>query len=354
MTGIRADLVRGGTSRGVFVHLDDLPTGRAERDRLVLALLGTPDPMQVDGLGGGHSSTSKLVAVRASTAPGADLDYLFLQVGIDEPVVDDSGNCGNLSYAVGPWGIERGLAAPGAVRLRNLNTGRILVSTARPGPGPGPYPTGTSVDVDHLDPAGADGRHALPTGSAVDHWRWRRGTLPVTVADVTSPVLMVRAEDLGRTGHESRAALAADTELLADLERVRAELAAELGHTGPGGPSRAVPRIAILAGPRSSDRDVETRSVSLQRVHHAVPGTSAMCVAAASRIAGTVACDVAGGVTGPGPATVRVGHLRGVLEVRTDAHGAAAGRRIGSVGVTGTARTLLTGTAQVPHGEERP
>lgn len=178
--------------------------------------------------------------------------------------------------------------------------------------------------------------------------------MPVTVADVTSPVMMVRAADLGLTGRESRAELAADKGLLEDLESVRAELAAELGHTSAGGPSRAVPRVAILSAPTGPGRDVETRSISLQRVHHAVPATSAMCVAAAARIGGTVACDlVSGDAMGEGPGVTRVGHLRGVLEVRTDLAGAGALRRIVSVGGTGTTRTVMTGTALVPLGEER-
>lgn len=357
MTAIRADLVRGGSSKGVFVRLDDLPADVAERDRLVLALLGTPDPMQIDGLGGAQSSTSKLVAVRAAAGPGTDVEYLFLQVGIDEPVVDASGNCGNLSFAVGPWALEKGLVRadpPGVVRMRNLNTGRALVSTSRPDDGAGVYRTGTAVDVDHLDPAGAGGTCALPTGAAVDHRQWRHGTLLVTVVDLTSVVVLVRAADLGLTGRESREDLVARHELLDDLERVRADIADELGLRTPDGPSRSVPRIAILAPPDGPDVDVGTRSISLQRVHHAVPATSAMAVAAATRIGGTVACEIAGGDTGPGSATVRVGHLRGVVEVRTDVDGAGDDVRVASVGVSGTARTLMTGTALVPTRGERP
>ncbi|TCP55250.1 hypothetical protein EV191_102462 [Tamaricihabitans halophyticus] len=358
MTRIRADLVRGGTSRGVFVHLDDLPTDVDTRDRLLVDLLGSPDPLQVDGLGGGASSTSKVVAVRAAQDPEADIEYMFYQVGINERIVDTSGNCGNLSYAVGPWAVEQGLlrgpnSTPERIRLRNLNTGRLLVSTTRPGTGAGPYQTGTAVDIDHIDPAGQDGANVFPTGAAYEYRRWRHGLLPVTIAGIASVVIMIPAGELGLTATESRDELSSRTDLLADLEELRAQVAAELGIGGARGPSRAVPRIAILAAAQLPERDLESRSISLQRAHHAIPGTSAICVAAAARLAGTVPHKIIGAPATPDAATVRIGHPRGQVEIRVETELLEGRQHVTSAGTSSTARTLMTGIAMVPQREDR-
>jgi 2-methylaconitate cis-trans-isomerase PrpF len=348
MSGVSVSLVRGGTSKGVFLDLADLPADRDARDSLALGLMGSPDPMQIDGLGGTHSSTSKVVGVGPSSEAGVHLDYLFLQVGIDEAVVDDSGNCGNLSYAVGPWGTASGHAAYAgqSLVLRNLNTGRRLRSTFMP------VPAGAAVEVrlDHLDPGGAVTGRLLPTGAVTDTWCLRDGReVEVSLVDVTSPVLMLRAEDVGVDGTEDRAGLGARKDLLDELELLRARAAEVCGLVTAGGPSRAVPRVSLLLpATRAPDADLVAVNLSLQRVHHAMPATSAMCVAAAARIPGTVAHVLVGGHD-PGfpPAPVRLRHPRGTVHVSVALSADASGGppHVDHVGATSTTRTLMSGTA---------
>lgn len=353
--GVDVSLVRGGTSKGVFLPLATLPVERSERDAFVLALMGSPDPMQIDGLGGTHSSTSKVVGVAASQDPDVDVEYLFLQVGIDEAAVDDSGNCGNLSYAVGPWAVETGLVEPsdGAVELTllNRNTGRRLRSVFEVVDGvprrngdhvlPGVPGSASPVRVEHLDPGGAVSGRVLPTDSPVGTWVTREGRdVRASLVDVASPVLLVRADDLGLTGREDRAELSSRTSLLETLEDLRQRAAQACGLTGPAETHRAVPRISIVSSAQSDDEDLHTQNLSMQRVHHAVPATTALCVAAAARIEGTVAHDLVAGRTDPD--TVRVGHPRGVVTLHVAQHDDGT---ISAVGATGTSRTLMTGTA---------
>jgi 2-methylaconitate cis-trans-isomerase PrpF len=344
MSGVAVSLVRGGTSKGVFLSLADLPADRNARDSLALGLMGSPDPMQIDGLGGTHSSTSKVVGVGPSSKPGVDLEYLFLQVGIDEAVVDEAGNCGNLSYAVGPWGVGAGHAtyACEPVVLLNRNTGRRLRATFEPAA------AGATVEVrlDHLDPGGAVTGRLLPTGAVSHTWSLRDGReVEVSLVDVTAPVLMLRAEDVGVDGTEDRAKLGARQDLLQELELLRLRAAEACGLVTESGPSRAIPRVSLLLAPAdASDADLVAVNLSLQRVHHAMPATSAMCVAAASRIPGTVAHAVA---RGGDPETVRIRHLRGSVHVSVAVTPDASGGppHVDHVGATHTTRTLMSGTA---------
>lgn len=354
-------LVRGGTSKGVFLHWDDVPADVAERDELVLRLMGTPDPMQIDGLGGSHSSTSKVVVVRRSEEDGVDVDYLFLQVGIDRAVVDTASNCGNLTAAVGPWAVESGLVKVEGdrceLRLRNLNTGvevrsafglvagmpAVLGDAVVEGvPG-----TGAPVELGYVEPGGAVTGRLLPTGSVVDTVAWRGGEIEVSIVDASSLVVFVKSQDLGLLDARTPEQLAGDLVLLADLEELRASVADRLGVHSPVGssiPSPAVPRITIVSTPGAADPvDLRTLSLSLQRVHHAIPSTSLMCTAAAAEIAGTVVHQV----TRPtSAARLVIGHPKGVASVAVDLDDSAEPHLM-SLGVISTARTLLTGTARV-------
>ena len=341
---IAATLMRGGTSKGVFVRGDDLPPAGPERDRFILALMGSPDPMQINGLGGTHSSTSKLMAVSASPEPGVDVDYLFAQIAIDEPVVDYQGNCGNLTTAIAPFAIDEGLLpVPAAERdglvsvvLRNLNTdvrvrARVPVCEGRAAvegdtivsgvPGTGP-----AITTDYLDPGGSVLGAVLPTGRPVDRIELADGTtIEVSIVDVTSPHAFVRAGDV-------------DLGDLERLEAIRAACGAAVGLSSP-----AIPRLAIVGPPRPDDTEADLvgRATSMQRIHHAFPMTGALCTAAATRIDGTIAAQLCRPEGGEG--LVRLRHPKGVVELRVD----VAGGRIHSVGVTRTARRLLRGEAYV-------
>ena len=362
-------VMRGGTSKGVFCRLADLPAAGPDRDRLLLALMGSPDPMQLDGLGGTHSSTSKVVAVGPGREPGVDVEYLFAQVGVDRPVVDLAGNCGNLTAAVGPYALDERLverpvvpagtavsqSGAGAVlMLLNLNTGvRIRATVPLTSGGRAAWAGSTVIDgvpgsgapivSEYLDPAGSVTGKLLPTGSARDAIAGHE----VTVLDVTTPYVFVRAAAFGLSGGESPADLNTRADLLVELERLRAACGAAIGVT-----SAAVPRMILLASPPSggeaADLDVRVLATSMQRVHHAVPITGALCTAAARGLAGTITAEVAGPapeVPG-GSGVVRVGHPKGVVEATVELD--EAGGDVRAVGVVRTARRLLAGTAYVP------
>lgn len=336
---ITTTLMRGGTSKGVFVRAGDLPAEGQDRDRFILALLGSPDPMQIDGLGGTHSSTSKLMAVSPSDEAGVDIDYLFAQIAVDEPVVDYQGNCGNLTTAIAPFAINEGMVETkgdeATLTLRNLNTGvrvraSVPLSDGRAAvEGPlsiaGVPGTGAAITTDFIDPGGSILESALPTGNAVDRIRLPDDTvIDASIVDVTSPHAFVRSSDV-------------DLGDLDRLEVIRSACGARVGLD-----SRAVPRLALVEPPSPDDReaDITGWAVSMQRVHHAFPLTGALCTAAASRIVGTIANEVARHRPGP---EVRLRHPKGVVTLRIDVEG----RTVHSVGVARTARRLLRGEAFV-------
>ncbi|WP_157892191.1 MULTISPECIES: PrpF domain-containing protein [Frankia] len=340
-TAIPLVLMRGGTSKGVFVTDDALPGAGPERDRAILALLGSPDPMQLDGLGGTHSSTSKVVLVRPSEHPGCDIDYLFVQVGIDRPIVDYAGNCGNLTAAAAVYALEEGLLAgdarPGLVRMFNRNLGQRIdaLVPAPPTRGVGPDAvgpegdrpdavgpegdgpegdgpdrdgregdwreearlagmptTGLAVLTEYLDPAGPVTGALLPTGRPRDVLTPSvGGPIEVSLVDLAAPIVFVRAADLGLRGDEAPAALNARPGLLARLESIRAAGAARMGlasdEAAAAVDSPVLPRLTIVSPPPPS-ADLVVRATSLGRAHHACPITTALCAAAAARTAGTL------------------------------------------------------------------
>lgn len=336
---IAATLMRGGTSKGVFVDAADLPPAGEHRDQFILALLGSPDPMQINGLGGTHSSTSKLMAVSVSDHAECDIDYLFAQVGIDQPVVDYQGNCGNLTTAIAPFAIDEGMVATSGdeatVTLRNLNTGVHVRSTVPLAGGraavegdrtvAGVPGTGPAITTDYLDPGGSVLGSVLPTGQPRDQIELPDGTtIEASIVDVTSPHAFVRGADVD-VGDVDR------------LEMIRAACGQAVGLD-----SLAVPRLAIVDPPSDGEADIEGRATSMQRVHHAFPMTGALCTAAAVGLAGTIANEVAAGPN-VDLGTIRLRHPKGVVELRSDVNG----NEVRSVGVTRTARRLFRGDAFV-------
>ncbi len=361
---IRAVYMRGGTSRCLVFHEKDLPPAGPERDRILLAALGSPDPYgrQLNGLGGGISSLSKACIIGASSHPEAQVDYTFAQVEVSRPVVDYTGNCGNCSSSVGPFAIDERLVpvteGETIVRVHNTNTKKLIVAHVPVAGGeaavegdfelPGVAGRGARIALDFLDPGGAGTGRLLPTGRVVD----TVDGVTASLVDATNPVVFVRAKDLGLTGAETPSAIDADTDLSGRLERIRSGAAELMGIPG----SAANPKVAVVApsmgfvaldGVRYAPDQVDllARVISMGNCHRAFALTSAMCLAVAARIDGTVVseCDAS-----RGRSDVRLGHPSGVLPVA-----AAVGAREGQphalrVTVYRTARRLMEGFVRVP------
>ena len=285
----RASLMRGGTSKGLVVRADELPDDRAERDALLLAAMGSPDPRQIDGLGGAHPLTSKIAVVRASNRDDADVDYLFLQVWPDRDEVSDTQNCGNMLAAVGPFAIDEGLVpahqdGQTPVRIWMENTNSLAVAHVPTEDGRARFDGEAGIDgvpgrhapiaIDFLDIAGSACGALLPTGNVTDDIEGVRATC----IDNGMPVVCVAANDLGRTGLESPAELEADRELTARIETIR--LAAgpkmNLGDVA----SKSVPKISLMAPPERAGA-ISTRTFIPHRVHEAIGAFGAVSVAKA-------------------------------------------------------------------------
>lgn len=351
--GIRCALMRGGTSKGAVFLAQDLPSAPAERDGLLLRIMGSPDLRQIDGLGGAHPLTSKVAVVSASSEPGVDVDYLFLQVVVDRPVVTDSQTCGNMLAAVGPFAIERGLVPAGPertdVRVRLVNTGLLAVLRVHTPGGQVSYRgdteitgvPGTAAPVMIVaEPSGAP---LLPTGRSRDEF----AGYTVTCIDNGMPSVLVRAAELGLTGTESPAELEADEQLRHRVRAIRAAGAAALG-IDPDPDATTVPKVVLVARPTRGGA-VTTRSFIPDRVHLAIGVLGAASVAAAVRLPDSVAAEVAA-VAPPGE-PVRIEHPTGFLDVGV-AQGPDAERPVGATSVVRTARLIFDGT--VHPGPARP
>ena len=344
-------LMRGGTSKGAFFLADDLPADPAQRDAVLLAVMGSPDARQIDGIGGADPLTSKVAIIRPSSRVDADVDYLFAQVLVDEARVDLGQNCGNILAAVGPFAIERGLVPvygdSTPVRIFMENTGQVAVAhIATPG-GAVSYTGDTRIDgvpgsgaaivIAFEDVAGSSCGSLLPTGAARD----RFDGVEVTCIDNGMPVVLVRAEDLGRSGYESREQLDADSELKARLESIRLQAGPRMNLGDVS--QRNVPKMCLVAAPRAGG-SIATRSFIPHRCHASIGVFGAVSVATACLIEDTVARPLAH--LQPGPLQrISVEHPSGEfsVEIRQE------GERIVSCGLVRTARLLFEGTVFVPE-----
>ena len=379
---IRAAFVRGGTSRALIFRREELPAADAERDRIFLAALGSPDPAgrQLDGMGGGISSLSKVAVVGPPSRTDADVDYTFGQVEVTRAFVDYRGNCGNISSAIGPFAIDEGLVPAREpetlVRIHNTNTGKLIHARV-PVVGeqaavrgdfvlPGVAGTGARIALDFLDPGGAVTGRLLPTGHAREVLDVT-GLGPVTVSlvDATNPVVFVRAKDLRLEGTERPDLLDDKRGLASCLEAIRGAAAERMGLVADPAEaatrSPAVPKIALVAAPAPFEAldgtlvpaaavDLVGRVVSMGKVHRAFALTAAMCLAVAARIDGTVVHEAAAHpLPGRAEQDVRLGHPSGVLPVAARvSHGAGTAPVAQSVTVYRTARRLMDGFVLVP------
>lgn len=333
---------RGGTSKAVFFHPADLPADIEERDRMLLHVMGSPDPYgrQLDGLGGGLSSVSKAMWIERSSRNDADIDYTFAQVAVDRPVVDYSANCGNMSSAVGQFAIEEGVFpvtdGEATIRMYNTNTDICVHSSFKVEGGqaitagdleiPGVSGTGAPVRLDFMDPSRVTGRGLLPTGNVQDVISAPGfGDLAVSIVDATALGVFVAAEGFGLTGREQTREIEERTDIMAALDVVRREAAVLAGLSEkPQDAPLASPRVALVAPPSSytsldgrkhdaQSFDLAVRMASMETVHRAVMVTGAMCLAAATLIDGSVPNQLASGLGDNGD--VRLGNPSGVTVV---------------------------------------
>lgn len=340
--GIRCLLMRGGTSKGAFFLAEDLPSDRAERDDLLLRIMGSPDPAQIDGLGGAHPLTSKVAVVERSSEPGCDIDYLFLQVAVDEPVVADAQTCGNLLAAVGPFAIERGLvtadAGESVVRIRLRNTGDIAQARFATPDGRVDYDGDETI----AGVPGTAGRIALttrgekpllPTGSSTDDIEGHR----VTLVDNGMPVVLLDADEFGVTGEESPEELESRAELRERIETIRRAAGPRFGLGDVS--AQTVPKMFLLSPPRHGGA-VGTRAFIPARVHPTIGVLMAASVAAGIRIPGAVGSAFA--ALGEGEETL-LEHPGGIFAATVAVTGdAASGWRASSSSVR-TARKIFDG-----------
>ncbi|MEI4488758.1 4-oxalomesaconate tautomerase [Frigidibacter sp. MR17.14] len=342
--GIPCLWMRGGTSKGAYFRAADLPAERDALDRLLLAVMGSPDPRQIDGIGGADPLTSKVAVLSPPSRPDADVDYLFLQVFVDQALVSDSQGCGNILAGVGPAAIERGLVtATGdetVVRIHMLNTGEIAVATVQTPGGRVSYRGETRIDgvpgshaavpLMFTDTAGSMCGALLPTGRAVDCVQG----LAVTLIDNGMPCAILRAADFGLTGRETREALEADEALKARLEAIRLEVGPmmNLGDVR----EKSVPKMTLVSPPVAGGT-ISTRSFIPHRCHATIGVFAAVSVATACTLEGSPAADLA---HLPEDGRFLVEHPTGAAEVliRLDEHGAMVG-----AGTMRTARKLFDG-----------
>ncbi len=384
---IPATYMRGGTSKGVFFILDDLPEyARAPgpaRDALLMRVIGSPDPYgkQTDGMGGATSSTSKTVILSKSSQPGHDVDYLFGQVSIDSAFVDWTGNCGNLSAAVGPLAVAKGLVPANRipengtciVRIWQANTSKTIIAHVPIANGAvqetgdfeldGVTFPAAEVSLEFLDPSEGegDGGAIFPTGNLVDELDVPGvGVLRATLIDAGIPTIFLDAAQIGYTGKELQDAINGDAQALARFEAIRAHGALKMGliqDLAQAATRQHTPKVAFVAPPAAyvtssgkavaaGDVDLLVRALSMGKLHHAMMGTAAVAIGAAAAIPGTLANLAAGGGARQ---SVRFGHPSGILRV-----GAQAEQRAGQWVVTKaimsrSARILMEGWIRVPE-----
>ncbi|BAO61255.1 2-methylaconitate cis-trans isomerase PrpF [Pseudomonas protegens] len=384
---IPATYMRGGTSKGVFFNLQDLPEAAqlpgAARDALLLRVIGSPDPYdkQIDGMGGATSSTSKTVILSRSIKADHDVDYLFGQVAIDKAFVDWSGNCGNLSAAVGSFAISSGLVDPAripqngvaVVRIWQANIGKSIIAHVPITNGEvqetgdfeldGVTFPAAEVQLEFLDPAAEEegaGGSMFPTGNLVDDLEVPGvGTFKATLINAGIPTIFVNAADIGYSGTELQGDINGDPKALAMFETIRAHGALRMGlikHLDEAAQRQHTPKVAFVAAPadyqassgkaiKAGDVDLLVRAMSMGKLHHAMMGTAAVAIGTAAAIPGTLVNLAAGGGA---RSAVRFGHPSGTLRVGAEATRSGGDWTVVKAIMSRSARVLMEGWVRVP------
>ncbi|QPF37333.1 2-methylaconitate cis-trans isomerase PrpF [Acinetobacter sp. TTH0-4] len=384
---IPATYMRGGTSKGVFFKLDDLPSAAQQagaiRDQLLLRVIGSPDPYgkQIDGMGGASSSTSKTVILAKSSQPNHDVDYLFGQVAIDRAFVDWSGNCGNLTAAVGAFAISNGLVNAEripenglcTVRIWQANIQKTIIAHVPMSHGQvqetgdfeldGVTFPAAEVQIEFLDPAddGEDGSAMFPTGNVVDTFNVPNiGTFQATFINAGIPTIFLNAEEIGYAGTELQDVINGNAEALARFETIRAYGAKQMGlieDISEAEKRQHTPKIAFVAKPKayisSSGKQIQTedvdllvRALSMGKLHHAMMGTAAVAIGTAAAIPGTLVNLAAGGGVRE---AVRFGHPSGTLRVGAQAVQESGQWQVKKAVMSRSARVLMEGWVRIPE-----
>jgi len=347
-------LMRGGTSKGPYLKGADLPADAETRNRVLLAAMGSPDARQIDGLGGADTLTSKVAIVSPSEREGVDVDYLFAQVSVDKAMVDTSPSCGNMLSGVGPFAIETGMVpAKGdttSVVIYDVNTQSRIEALVQTQDGevvydgdtaiPGVPGTAATIRLNFMDIVGSKTNALLPTGAASE----TIDGVAVTLIDVAVPMMIFRAQDLGKTGYETPAELDADKAFFARMEAMRREAGQRMGLGDVA--DKVVPKVAMLAAPRDGGT-VAARYFVPHKTHAAFAVTGALCVSSCVALSGSVA----DGIAQPAPGDDRmmlIEHPSGILDVALKTAGSDASMQVISGGVIRTARKIMAGEVYVP------
>ena len=373
---IRAAIIRGGTSKGVYLFASELPDNPVVRDQIILSIFGSPDPRQINGLGGADPLTSKVAIVGRSSRPDADVDYTVGYVGIDKAAVDYEGNCGNILQGVGPFAIDEGLVSVTEpitrVRIFNTNTQKIIEAEVPVSQGKamtegdfvidGVPGSGARIILNFLNSAGSRTGKLLPTGNVVDGMKLADGrTIQVSLVDAANPAVFVRAAEVGLTGRELPGDTHANPRILAVMEEIRIQAAVIMKlAAGPETVGPAVPKVALVAPPQdyqaitgktvlASDCDLLARTKALAVMHKAYAVTGGICVSAAALIEGTVVSEVVSPCARE-TGVVRVGHPSGVSKFIVAVTKQASGEFVlTQSAVAGTARRIMDGHVYVPR-----
>ncbi|MEM7317926.1 MAG: PrpF domain-containing protein [Pseudomonadota bacterium] len=370
---VRAAFYRGGTSKAVVFNAADLPADQTLRDRIFLHVMGSPDPYgrQLNGMGGGISSVSKVVVVGPSSRKDADVEYTFVQIAVDAPVADYGQLCGNMSSTVGPFAVEERLvAATGeatTVRVHNTNTGQIFHCTFATKDGevveegdfeiPGVSFAGSRVKLEFLSPGGSTTGQLLPTGNATDWLAVEAvGTFEVSMVDASNPVVFLHAADLGVAGSEAPATLDGDDALMARMDQIRRAAAVAMGLApDPQAVPLSSPKIALVAPATAFEaldgrryepdsHHLSIRLISMGNFHRAITLTGAMCVAVAARIPGTLVSGLV-----PDEGDVLIGNPSGVLPMQAVVRNRAQGIEAVKATTYRTQRRIMTGYLSYPQ-----
>lgn len=361
-------IARGGTSKGIYIKENHLPPAGAERDRVILRIFGSPDIRQIDGLGGADPLTSKLAIIGPPSRPDADVDYTFAQVSFKAPVVDYSGNCGNISSGVGPFAIDEGLVrAVGpvtTVRIHNTNTGKLLIAEVPVQDGYAQTKGGCAIDgvpgagatimLDFADTKGSATGKLLPSGKTKEMLKTSAGEFEVSLVDCANAMVFVKAEALGMKGTEGPREIDGNKALLDKLETIRGAAAVAMGlaasETEALANSPAFPMLAVVSPPAdyqsySTGETVKADSISfvarnmfMQALHKTYAGTGTVCTGVAASIPGTVVAEVRVNQVQWGN-MVNIGHPCGIIPVEAD----VADGQVHTAAFARTARRIMEG-----------
>ncbi|MDK2901936.1 MAG: methylitaconate Delta-isomerase [Thermoanaerobacteraceae bacterium] len=371
MEMLRCVIMRGGTSKGIYIMKNQLPENPEKRDAVIRAIFGSPDIRQIDGLGGADPLTSKLAIISPSSRDDADVDYTFAQVSIDTPLVDYKGNCGNISAGVGPFAIDEGLVKAvepiTTVRIHQTNSGKILVAEVPVKDGKaavdgdlhidGVPGTGAKITIDFSDTQGAITGKLLPTGNPKDVIEIGEERYEVSIVDAGNPVVFIKAEELGMKGTETPQQIEENKSLMDKIEQIRGRAAEKIGLVDTWNKavleSPYIPFFAIVSPPqnyntynhlniKAEDVDLVSRLLFMLRMHKTYPGTGTVCTGAAARIPGSVVWDVLR-EDAKFRVKINIGHPGGIIPVESIAETKDGTIILKKAAIYRTARRIMEG-----------